>query len=97
MLVLGLVYLEQEIHLQGETTIRLAIIGTVLLSIFVHGLSATPGIDLYARGIASLDSGALELTRNDRSVLENVFHTARYTIHARGKLDGGGGQLFGLL
>lgn len=50
----------------GETTIRLAIIGTVLLSIFVHGLSATPGIDLYARGIASLDSGAPELTRNDK-------------------------------
>jgi sodium/hydrogen antiporter len=65
-IVLGLVYLEQEIHLPGETTIRLAIIGTVLLSIFVHGLSATPGIDLYARGIASLDSGAPELTRNDK-------------------------------
>jgi sodium/hydrogen antiporter len=65
-IVLGLVYLEQEIHLPGETTIRLAIIGTVLLSIFVHGLSATPGIDLYAREIASLDSGAPELTRNDK-------------------------------
>jgi sodium/hydrogen antiporter len=65
-IVLGLIYLEQEIHLPGESTIRLAIIGTVLLSIFVHGLSATPGIDLYARGIASLDSGAPELTRNDK-------------------------------
>jgi NhaP-type Na+/H+ or K+/H+ antiporter len=40
-IVLGLVYLEQEVHLPGETTIRLATIGTVLLSIFAHGLSAT--------------------------------------------------------
>jgi sodium/hydrogen antiporter len=36
-IVLGLIYLEQEIHLPGESTIRLAIIGTVLLSIFAHG------------------------------------------------------------
>jgi NhaP-type Na+/H+ or K+/H+ antiporter len=64
-IVLGLVYLEQEIHLPGETTIELAITGTVLLSIFAHGLSAAPGIDLYARRIASLDSGAPELTHND--------------------------------
>jgi hypothetical protein len=49
----------------GMLTIRLAITGTVLLSIFVHGLSATPGIDIYARRIVSLHSGAPELTRND--------------------------------
>jgi sodium/hydrogen antiporter len=59
-IVLGLVYLEQEIHLPGEATIRLAVIGTVLLSIFVHGLSATPGIGLYQRRIASLDTAAPE-------------------------------------
>ena len=47
-IVLGLVYLEQEIHLPGEATIRLATIVTVLLSIFAHGLSARPGIELYA-------------------------------------------------
>ena len=57
-IVLGLVYLEQEIHLPGEATIRLAVIGTVLLSIFAHGLSATPGIGLYQRRIASLDPAA---------------------------------------
>ena len=64
-IVLGLVYLEQEIHLPGEATIRLATIGTVLVSIFAHGLSATPGIDLYARRIASLDPAAPEFPRSE--------------------------------
>jgi NhaP-type Na+/H+ or K+/H+ antiporter len=59
-IVLGLVYLEQEKHLPGEDTIRLAVIATVLLSIFAHGLSAMPGIDLYARKIASLGADAPE-------------------------------------
>ena len=58
--MLGLVYLEQEKHLPGEDTIRLAVIATVLLSIFAHGLSAMPGIDLYARKIASLGADAPE-------------------------------------
>jgi len=55
-IVLGLVYLEQEVHLPGEATIRLALIVTVLLSIFAHGLSATPGIRLYAHSIGSPDA-----------------------------------------
>ncbi len=59
-IVLGLVYLEQQADLPGETTIRLAVMATVLLSIFAHGLSALPGIDLYHRSIASLDAGAPE-------------------------------------
>jgi sodium/hydrogen antiporter len=48
-IVLGLVYLQQELELPGETTIRLALVVTVLLSIFAHGLSASPGISIYAR------------------------------------------------
>lgn len=48
-IVLGLVYLEREIHLPGEPTIRLVTILTVLLSILLHGLSARPGIALHAR------------------------------------------------
>jgi NhaP-type Na+/H+ or K+/H+ antiporter len=52
-IVLGLVYLQQEIHLPGEEAIRLAVIATVLFSIFAHGLSATPGIALYAGKTAS--------------------------------------------
>ncbi len=59
-IVLGLVYLEQETHLPGESTIRFAVKATVLLSIFAHGLSAMPGIGLYARKIASLAADAPE-------------------------------------
>ncbi len=53
-IVLGLVYLEQEKHLPGEATIRLAVMMTVALSIFAHGFSAIPGIALYGRRIAAL-------------------------------------------
>ena len=59
-IVLGLVYLEQEMDLPGESTIRLAVILTVAMSIFAHGLTAMPGIDLYARKIALLDGSAPE-------------------------------------
>jgi NhaP-type Na+/H+ or K+/H+ antiporter len=48
-IVLALVYLKQELSLAGETTIRFAVMVTVLLSIFVHGMSARAGIGLYAR------------------------------------------------
>jgi sodium/hydrogen antiporter len=52
-IVLGLVYLGHEMHLPGESTIRLAVMATVWLSIFAHGLSAKPGIGLVAgRGTA---------------------------------------------
>ena len=52
-IVLGLVYLHQEANLTGEATIQLAMTATVLLSILAHGLSATPGIEIYARKIAA--------------------------------------------
>jgi sodium/hydrogen antiporter len=59
-IVLGLVYLEQEMHFPGELTIRFAVMVTVLLSIFAHGLSAMPGIGVYARKIESLAADAPE-------------------------------------
>jgi len=59
-IVLGLVYLEQELHLPGESTVRLAVMATVVLSIFVHGLSAIPGISLHARRVAALNASAPE-------------------------------------
>jgi NhaP-type Na+/H+ or K+/H+ antiporter len=59
-IVLGLVYLEQQGNLTGESTIRLAVIATVLGSVFSHGLSALPGIQQYAKSIASLDADAPE-------------------------------------
>jgi NhaP-type Na+/H+ or K+/H+ antiporter len=59
-IVLGLVYLEKAAHLPGESTLRLAVVATVLLSIFAHGLSALPGIRAYAGAIAKLPAGAPE-------------------------------------
>jgi sodium/hydrogen antiporter len=59
-IVLGLVYLGQQANLPGEPTIQLAVMLTVLLSIVAHGLSAWPGIELYAGRLASLGPGALE-------------------------------------
>ena len=59
-IVLGLVYLEQELHLSSESTIRTAVMVTVALSIFVHGLSAMPGISIYARKVAALNPSAPE-------------------------------------
>ena len=45
----------------GAPTIRLAVMATVLLSIFAHGLSAMPGISLYTARVSALDAGAPEL------------------------------------
>ena len=59
-IVLGMVYLEQELHLPGEATIRFAVITAVVLSIFAHGLSAMPGISLYARKMNVLPASAPE-------------------------------------
>ena len=64
-IVLGLVYLEEEMHLPGEPTIQLAVIVTVVASIFAHGLSALPGISIYQRKIASLDAASPELQEVD--------------------------------
>jgi len=59
-IVLGLVYLEQEAALPGEKLILLSLIATVLLSIFAHGISASPGIKFYARQIEGLPDDAPE-------------------------------------
>jgi NhaP-type Na+/H+ or K+/H+ antiporter len=59
-IVLGLVYLERHANLPGESTIQLAVMATVLVSIFAHGLSALPGISLYAAKIACLPRSAPE-------------------------------------
>jgi NhaP-type Na+/H+ or K+/H+ antiporter len=55
-IVLGLVFLEEETHLPGEETIKLVVMATVMLSIFAHGFSALPGIELYSRKVATLDA-----------------------------------------
>jgi NhaP-type Na+/H+ or K+/H+ antiporter len=60
-IVLGLVYIEQEARLPGEPTIRLAVTMTVLISIFAHGLSALPGINLYSKSVKTLPPDAPEV------------------------------------
>jgi sodium/hydrogen antiporter len=59
-IVLGAVYLEQVGHHHASPAIRGAVMATVLLSIFAHGLSAMPGISLYAAKIDTLDPNAPE-------------------------------------
>jgi len=59
-IVLGLVCLEQVDQEPGAVTIKLAVMVTVFLSILAHGLSAMPGMELYARQIAALPPGAPE-------------------------------------
>jgi len=60
-IVLGLVYLQEQTQQTGEATIRFAVMVTVLLSIFAHGLSALPGMELYARKLSALPPDAAEL------------------------------------
>ena len=46
--------------LPGEATMRLAVMATVALSIFAHGVTALPGIGLYGRRLAALGADAPE-------------------------------------
>jgi len=59
-IVLGLVFLEHEVHVPGEETITLAVVATVFLSVLAHGATAIPGISLYARSVKSLPETAPE-------------------------------------
>lgn len=52
--VLGMLYLEEVTSIDANSNIVLAMIATVLLSVLAHGISANPGVKLYARSIASL-------------------------------------------
>ena len=59
-IILGLIFLEQKTNLSVEPVIILAVISTVLLSIFAHGISAAPAINLYARRTAAMGPNSLE-------------------------------------
>jgi NhaP-type Na+/H+ or K+/H+ antiporter len=59
--VLGLVYLKEEVNLPGESTILLATIGTVLLSILAHGVTSAPGVALYAQKVEQMEPETLEV------------------------------------
>lgn len=78
-IVLGLVYLEQETHQSGESTIRLAVMATVLLSILAHGLSALPGMDIYARKISALPADAPELEVSSEEIRDLTPNHTRHS------------------
>ncbi len=59
-LVLGLVYLEEVPSYPGRETILLAVIATVFLSVFAHGLTASPLSRLYAQKVKKMDVDAPE-------------------------------------
>lgn len=64
-IILALIYLEEVEHIVGidvNTTILLVGAATVLLSIVAHGVSANPGINLYARRLTDLKPGDPEYT-----------------------------------
>jgi hypothetical protein len=46
--------------LAGESLIELAVVVTVLLSVFAHGISAAPAINLYAKQVEMMDADAPE-------------------------------------
>jgi sodium/hydrogen antiporter len=71
-IVLGLVYLQHETRQPGEATIRLAVMATVLCSIFAHGLSALPGMKLYAQELARLGPDAPEFGVTEAEVEAEV-------------------------
>ena len=59
-IVLGLIYLKQEANLPGEPLIELVVLATVLMSIFAHGISAAPSINVYAKQIEQLETDVPE-------------------------------------
>jgi NhaP-type Na+/H+ or K+/H+ antiporter len=58
--VLGLIYLKEKARLPGEELIILAVVATVLISIFAHGISANPLASLYARRAEAMSPEAPE-------------------------------------
>jgi amino acid permease len=59
-IILGLFYLEKQTRLSVNSTIVLAMMATVLLSVLAHGISANPAIRLYAGRVADLEPSAPE-------------------------------------
>jgi hypothetical protein len=58
--VLGCIFLKEEANLNREPIIELVIFATVLLSVFAHGITAGPTINIYAKQVENLDSDAPE-------------------------------------
>jgi NhaP-type Na+/H+ or K+/H+ antiporter len=59
-IVLGLIFLEEKANLAGEAIIEMALIATVLFSIYAHGISAYPAINKYSQQVQSMGPDAPE-------------------------------------
>jgi NhaP-type Na+/H+ or K+/H+ antiporter len=59
-IVLGLIFLKEEANVPGEEFISLIVLTTVAFSVFAHGISAAPGIKLYAAQVEKLPEDAPE-------------------------------------
>lgn len=46
--------------MEGEPIIELVVAATVLLSVFAHGISAAPAINVYVKQVDKLDADAPE-------------------------------------
>jgi NhaP-type Na+/H+ or K+/H+ antiporter len=66
--VLGLIFLAEKADLPGESLIVMTVVATVLLSVFAHGISSAPAINVYARQVEALPPDALE--RQETEVTE---------------------------
>jgi len=59
-IILGLIMIKEESGMPGQPFIELAVMATVSLSIFAHGITATPGINIYARKVEKMPEEAPE-------------------------------------
>ena len=59
-IILGLIMIKEEAGIPGQLMIELAVVATVLLSVFAHGITAAPGINLYARQVEKMPDEAPE-------------------------------------
>ncbi len=73
--VLMLVLIDEASDLEDLQSIELTVVATVLISVFLHGVSANPLIRVYKKAIATLSPDAPEL----QSVEEIPTRTARET------------------
>ncbi|MDI6644287.1 MAG: cation:proton antiporter [Methanobacteriaceae archaeon] len=59
-IVLALIAIERQLNFPGEETFTLTVFTTVLLSVFLHGITASPLASVYAEKIAKMDGSCLE-------------------------------------
>lgn len=59
-IILGLILIKEEAIIPGQAQIELAVMATVLMSVFAHGVTAAQGINLYARQVETMPDEAPE-------------------------------------